>query len=187
MNRVEIPITFEKFFKDNFKTLCYFAFQILKNMAEAEDVVQDTFIKFWDKMADFDNEQAIKSFLYLSVRNACLNMIRHKKIIQNHVEIQPPNLHIEHPEILNDIVNAEVLARVYKAVETLPDGCKKIFEMSYFEELKNPQIAEILEVSVNTVKTQKYRAIKLLNEKLKPVFKSQVIETTFFAAFFYFF
>lgn len=185
-NRLEIPITFEKFFKDNFKPLCYFAFQFLNSMAEAEDVVQDTFIKFWDKKDAFESEPAIKSFLYVSVRNACLNIKRHKLVIQNHLEAQSADLYIDHPEVLNNIVKAEVLARIYSAVETLPDGCKKIFEMSYFEELKNPQIAEILEITVNTVKTQKYRAIKLLNEKLNPIFKSQTIETTFFTAFFYF-
>lgn len=186
MNRLDIPIPFEKFFKSNFRPLCYFAFQFLNNMAEAEDVVQDTFIKFWDKKDDFKSEHAIKSFLYVSVKNACLNIKRHKLVIQNHVETQPADLYIDHPEVLNNIVKAEVLARIYRAVETLPDGCKKIFEMSYFEELKNPQIAEILEITVNTVKTQKYRAIKLLNEKLNPIFKSQAIETTFFTAFFYF-
>jgi RNA polymerase sigma-70 factor (ECF subfamily) len=102
------------------------------------------------------------------------------------VETQPADLYIDHPEVLNNIVKAEVLARIYRAVETLPDGCKKIFEMSYFEELKNPEIAEILEITVNTVKTQKYRAIKILNEKLNPIFKRQLIETTFFTSFFYF-
>lgn len=187
IGHAEIPLNFEELFKDNFKALCYFAFQFLKNMAEAEDVVQDTFIKFWDQRENFNNEPAIRSFLYITVRNACLNIKRHKQVILNHAEIQPADSHIEQTDFLNNIIKAEVLGHVYHAVDTLPDGCKRVFELSYFEELKNPQIAELLEVTVNTVKTQKYRAIKLLHEKLKPLFKSQVIEITILITFFYFF
>ena len=187
MNRIEIPIAFETIFRDHFKALCYFAFQFTKDMDEAEDVVQDAFIKFWDLREKFMSEPAIKSFLYVSVRNACLNNIRHKLVIQKYVEIQPADYQTHDPEILNKIVEAEVLSSVYKAVKTLPDGCRKIFELSYFEELKNPQIAVLLQVTVNTVKTQKYRAIKILSTKLKHVFKTQVLESTLLAALFYFF
>ncbi len=187
INHAEIPLNFEELFKDNFKALCYFAFQFLKNMAEAEDVVQDTFIKFWDKRVDFNNEPAVKSFLYITVRNACLNIKRHKQVILNHAEIQPVDLHIEKTDFLNNIIKSEILGHVYHAVESLPDGCKRIFKLSYFEELKNPQIAKMLEVTVNTVKTQKYRAIKLLHKKLHPLFKSQVIEMALLIFFFSFF
>lgn len=193
MNDPEVYISgngstqFERLFKKFFKKLCYFAFQFVGNMAEAEDAVQETFIKFWDQKQNFKNEEAIKSFLYISVRNACLNIIRHKQVRINHAETQSPDSHIEHPDYLNNIIKAEVLAHLYEAVETLPDGCKRIFEMSYFEELKNPQIAEMLEVSVNTVKTQKYRAVKLLHEKLKPLIKVQLKEIAIFTTFFNFF
>ena len=180
-------IPFERLFKDYFKRLCYFAFQFVENMHEAEDVVQDTFMKFWDQKENFNNEPAIKNFLYVSVRNACLNINRHKQVRLTHAETQPADLHIEHPDFLNNIIQAEVLAHIYQAVETLPDGCKRVFELSYFEELKNPQIAEMLEVTVNTVKTQKYRAIKLLHERLNPIFKGKVIEMTILVSFFYFF
>lgn len=187
MALINDSISFERLFKDYFKRLCYFAFQFVENMAEAEDVVQDTFIKFWDQKDNFDNEPAIKTFLYISVRNACLNINRHKQVRQIHAETQLADSHIEQTDFLNNIIKAEVLTKIYQAVETLPDGCKRVFELSYFEELKNPQIAEILKVTVNTVKTQKYRAIKLLHEKLKPLFKSQVVEMTILISFFYFF
>lgn len=186
--KVHIPecdsIPFEHLFKNYFKRLCYFAFQFVGNTAEAEDVVQDTFIKFWDQKENFNNEPAIKSFLYISVRNACLNINRHKQIRLDHAETQPADSHIDQTDFLNDIIKAETLTHIYQAVKTLPDGCKRIFVLSYFEELKNPQIAEMLEVSINTVKTQKYRAIKLLHEKLKPIFKNQTIKIAIFTNFF---
>lgn len=181
------PIQFEHLFKRYFKRLCYFAFQFVENMHEAEDLVQDTFIKFWNQKENFNNEAAIKNFLYVSVKNACLNINRHKQVRVIHAENQAADLHIDQSDFLNNIIKAEVIAHVHQAVASLPDGCKRVFELSYFEELKNPQIAEMLKVTVNTVKTQKYRAIKLLHEKLKPLFKGHVMEITLYTSFFLFF
>ena len=73
-----VPI-FRKLFNDFYPTLCVFATRYLKDDIQAADVVQNTFIKFWDRRDKFDNYLKIKSFLYTTVRNECLNILRDNK------------------------------------------------------------------------------------------------------------
>lgn len=72
-------LVYKELFDEFYQTLCVFASKYLKDDAMAADVVQDTFIKFWEHHADFDHSIKIKSYLYTSVRNACLNILRDKK------------------------------------------------------------------------------------------------------------
>lgn len=161
---------FEQLFKSEYAKLCYYASQIVKDSHAAEDIVQNAFIKIWGKEADFSNEMACKGFLYTTIRNAALNFIRHKKVEDKYLEAQEINP-VEETKILNSIIRAEVVGEIFRALESLPEGCKKVFKMSYLEELKNQEIADKLQLSINTVKTQKARAVQLLRIKLKDYFQ----------------
>ncbi len=145
--------------------LCYFAHKIIGNKEGAEDIVQDAFVAYWKNQADFDNEPSIKSFLYLTVKNACLNVIRHETVIKRYAEIQD-NTSLEEEKITSDIIRSEVAGEIHAAIAALPQGCRQVLTLAYFEGLKNDEIAQELEISVNTVKTQKARALQLLRLKL---------------------
>jgi len=157
-------IAFETLFNRNYSNLVYFSFNIVKDKAEAEDIVQDAFIHYWNRKGEIaENMDAVKSFLYTTVKNASLNLLRHQKVIQKFAN-QLPEL-IEEKNIINTIIQSEVYSKIHHAIESLPPGCQKISRLSYLDDKKNNEIAEELGISINTVKTQKQRAMYLLRQK----------------------
>lgn len=145
--------------------LCYFANRLIGNKDAAEDIVQDAFVAYWKKSTDFENELSIKNFLYLTVKNACLNLIRHEQVVKRYAESNDDSGYTEE-KITENIIRSEVAGEIHTAIATLPKGCRQVLELAYFGELKNDEIAEQLQVSINTVKTQKARALQLLRLKL---------------------
>jgi len=145
--------------------LCYFAHKLIGNKEASEDIVQDAFVVYWKKNADFDNEFSIKRFLYLTVKNACLNVIRHGEVVKKYAESRNDLAYTEE-KITENIIRSEVAGEIHTAITTLPKGCRQVLELAYFGELKNDEIAEQLQISINTVKTQKARALQLLRLKL---------------------
>jgi RNA polymerase sigma-70 factor (ECF subfamily) len=145
--------------------LCYFAERKVRIKSVAEDIVEEAFIKLWSRRPHFESLSSIKAFLYVIIRNACYNYIKKVKQDKHHYDqFQYLNSgsedHIE-------IVRAEVLSAIYNAIETLPDQCQRIFKMSYIDGMKNEQIADNLMLSVQTVKNQKVRAVRLLQLEFK--------------------
>lgn len=162
--------SFEELFRDNYAKLCHFAIQFLKDDDTAKDIVQEVFVTYWN-MPDKPAYDAIgvNSFLYSSVRNACLNKLRRQKLEQGFLNEQDADP-AEDAVALNSMIRSEVIAELHKVITTLPDNCQKIFRMGYLEGLKNPQIANELGISINTVKTQKKRGMQLLKVRLNPDF-----------------
>lgn len=145
--------------------LCFFADGILHDPSEAEDIVQDAFVKLWDRRWHFRDYQAIKAFLYLSIKNACRNYLKHAKVIEKYLAAQPAE--VDEDSMMRKIIEAEVLEEVYQALQMLPEGCRKVVNLSYFQGLSNQEVADQLHISVNTVKTQKLRALRTLRVALK--------------------
>lgn len=157
----------EGIFRAYYPRLCYFAFTMLNNKEVAEDMVQDVFLRLHGRMHNFLAENALKSFLYLSVKNACLNQIKHRAVEEKHAT----KAHLstaEDPVALNNLIRAEVYGEVHLALMDLPNGCKKVITLSFFEGMNNDEIAQKLNISINTVKTQKKRALQLLRLKMDP-------------------
>lgn len=162
--------SFEELFRNNYGKLCHFAMQFLKDDAAAKDIVQETFLNYWNKKEALEQHGGqLSSFLYTSVRNACLNKLRRQKLEQGFLsdqEAEPSEEAIG----LTAMIRSEVIAELYKVITTLPENCQKIFRMGYLEGLKNPEIAAALAISVNTVKTQKKRGMELVRMRLNPDF-----------------
>lgn len=161
---------FEQLFKAYYSRLCYFSFQFVRDKVNAEDIVQEAFFKYWNHREELylhNTEVAVKNFLYSTVRNASLNMIRHEKVVSNYLELQDP-APIEEFNIIHSIIRSEVLAELHMALDALPESCQRISKMGYLAGMKNGEIAEKLGISVNTVKTQKKRGLQLLRLILKP-------------------
>ena len=167
---VENTANFEQLFKDNYAKLCYFATQLLNDSEAANDVVQETFMTFWNlNPEEKKNIVSVNGFLYQSVKNASLNRLRRQKLEHSYLnkqDVEP----IEDAVALNLMIKSEVIAEINKVLETLPASCQQIFRMGYLEGLKNHEIAEALDISINTVKTQKKRGLQLLKMRLNPDF-----------------
>ena len=148
--------------------LLYFSSQYLQNSLAAEDIVAESFLKLWKRKENFESLPAIKSFLYVTVRNACLNQLKQaNRYAACHEEIK--YLAEKTEELFSDqtMVKAELLTRIWENVEQLPPVRRKIFKMMFLDGLNTFEIARMLQISVDTVRVQKARALNTLRKLVK--------------------
>ena len=150
----------ENIFMQFHARLCFLATGIVSNENEAEDMVQDAFVKLWQLRANFNSLNAVKAFLYLAVKNSSRNVYKHQQVKARY--IKSVDVAVCDNSFNNRIIEAEVLRFVYCGLQKLPDGCRRVINLAYLEGLSNQQVADTLLVSVNTVKTQKMRGLRLL-------------------------
>ncbi|WP_297101714.1 RNA polymerase sigma-70 factor [uncultured Draconibacterium sp.] len=158
-------IAFERLFKLYYAYLCNFAIKIIDNDVAAEEIVQDFFVKFWERRADLSVESSLKNYLFRSVKNLCLNHIKHNNIKFQHA--QKVIAESETNSFNNDYIEVDLAADIAKSIEELPEKRREIFRLSREEGLKYREIAEKLNISIKTVEAQMSLAIKSLRDKLK--------------------
>lgn len=159
-------LAFQTVFKRYYQNLCIYASSILKNDANAEEIVQNLFVKLWEKKENIDISTSPKNYLYRSVRNSCFNFIEHNKIKLRHhqKEINEAKTRIL-PE--NNYIEVNLYDQIHDAINSLPEKRREIFRLSREEGLKYREIAKYLNISIKTVETQMGLAIKHLRKKLK--------------------
>lgn len=157
---------FEVVFRKHYQALCNYAFGLLKDMDDAEEIVQGMFLKLWDQRQDLEITVSLKSYLYRAVHNTCLNRIKHLKIQDNYRQHVGDFLENNHVSATAELFKAELEARIAEAIEKLPEQCRLIFRMSRFEELKYQEIANELHLSIKTVENQIGKALKILRQEL---------------------
>jgi len=157
-------LDFEHYFHSYYEALHRYAFTLVKDNDEAKDVVQQVYIKLWEKSKDSTVLESTKSYLYRSVHNLCLNRIRDQKVRTRYAE----GVRQEQEEgvFTDETIARETQRRIQQAIESLPAQCGVIFKKSRFEEKKYSEIAAELNLSVKTVEAQMTKALKLLREKL---------------------
>lgn len=152
---------FDLLFRSRYEPLCRFAWSFVSDYSVAEDIVQELFSTIWRKKEAIDEKQSIDSYLFVSVRNACYTYLKNSK--QN-VSVDALANQMVEPEL--EVFNQHPgLQKLWNAVEALPLQCKVVFKLVVLEELKYQEVAEKLDVSVNTVKTQMKIAYKILRSR----------------------
>ena len=159
---------FKNLYDKYYDALYLFGLKFIPNQDAVEDLVQESFIKVWEKRNSFYHEAALKAFLYKSVRNACINYLDHQKVTRKY-ESQADKDILSHDYFLNNVIEEEVNRIISETLQKLPESARLIYLLS-LKGLKNAEIAEDLSISINTVKTQKQRASKFLKENLKDLF-----------------
>jgi RNA polymerase sigma-70 factor (family 1) len=154
---------FKEFFDDFYPILCSFANRFLKNPDKSKDAAQEALVKFWEKRNDFDDIQWVKSFLYVVVKNNCINILNKSK---KKTDLTFLNELESESFFKKGIIEKETFMIVRKAVDTLSNRQKEIIELS-MKGLKNPEIATQLNISLHTVHTTKKNAYRKLRELLK--------------------
>lgn len=161
---------FRFIFNQHYQPLCYFAFTIVEDTQEAEDLVQETFSKLWNKRGDFQSTSSIKAFLFIATKNACFNFIKSRERL--HVK-EKEFSYLQEDQAITEIARfdpvlteTEIIHQLYEEIERLPTQCRRIFKLSYLEGRKNEEIASSLSISYNTVRAQKLRALKLIRSSL---------------------
>lgn len=156
---------FEKLFKMYYGYLCNFATKIVEDDVAAEEIVQDFFVKFWERRSAISVESSLKNYLFRSVKNLCLNQIKHNNIKLQHA--QTVIAESEASDFNDHYTEVDLAADIAKSIEELPEKRREIFRLSREEGLKYREIAEKLNISVKTVEAQMGLAIKYLRDKLK--------------------
>lgn len=153
---------FEELFRTHFIPLMTFSRRILGNEDDAREVVHQVFIKLWEKREEIDLSSSLKSYLFRSVHNRSLNVIRDRKKFSAE---EVPEEAVEW-DAEAGMEALELEERIREAIERLPERCGEIFKLSRFEGLRYGEIAVKLELSVKTVENQISKALKILREQL---------------------
>lgn len=160
---------FEKLFKEYYERLCAYANSIIKDSDAVDDIVHEVFIKVWEKRHEMSETQSVKSYLYTSVHNRCLNFIRdNKRFTEGSEYFDNANLSDNADEEL--IHQTELEEKVHAAIKKLPEKCKEVFELCKLQELKYAEVSEKLGISIKTVESHMGKALKVLREELGSLF-----------------
>ena len=157
---------FETLFHKYYGHLCLYATKIIKDDPAAEEIVQDFFVKIWEKREHLNIETSTKNYLFRSVKNLCINYIQHNKTKIRYAQkviSETENNYADndsYPEI-------ELSQIIEESINSLPEKRKEIFRLSRQEGLKYHEIADKLNISIKTVETQITLALKTLRDKLK--------------------
>jgi RNA polymerase sigma-70 factor (ECF subfamily) len=149
------------------------AVQFLHHEEDAKEVVQDAFIKLWENDIYLQTEKEIKNYLFILVRNRCLNLLRDRKKGVQNLSDQDFLVASINYKLLNEtgediLLHQELLEIIKTSIAKLTPQCREVFKMSRFEDLPNKEIAQKLDISVKAVEANMTRALKSLKTDLAP-------------------
>ncbi len=163
-NKEAFTIIYEKYHKQLY-TLSH---RYLMDRTMAEDAVQHVFVKLWEYHSSLDVSLSLKNYLYTMTKNYILNQIRNRNnaIAHNYKMYQNEEIQVYEDNLHEAIENEETLKLFYQAIEKLPDQKKTICLMKLEGKLSNQEIADHMNISINTVKTHYAQALKMLKNHL---------------------
>lgn len=159
---------YEEVFSSHYTSLLLQARKILLDPASAEDMVHQVFLQLWEKKDKLHIRDSLTAYLHRSVRNACMNYLKHQKVEENYAAsflikaseadvASSPSAHL---------IGEEQVKQLKIEIEGLPEKCGQVFRLSRFHSMSNKEIAEFLNISVRTVENQIYRALKILKDRM---------------------
>lgn len=154
---------FKKIFEDNGRNLVLFANKYVKDQESAEDIVQDAFLSLWERIHKFSNEKAIKSFLYITTKNKCINFLKRNGKLKEAALEQMSSEDFFH----ENYIKVEHAHLIHNTIARLPDMQKEVFIRSYLYEQPRDEIAEHFGITLNTIQTHLKRAKTFLRNNLK--------------------
>ncbi len=166
---------FDTLFRKYYAQLVRFSIGYVHDGSISEELVQDVFVKIWENAPRLTITTSVLAYLYGSVRNHCLNFIKHEGIKKKYETEQVQKSNQETLDTTNEANMPRFKQLLTTAVNKLPDKCREIFEMAKFEGLSYDEISLYLEVSVKTVENQMGIALKKLRETMIP-YANQIYE-----------
>ncbi|GAO43435.1 RNA polymerase sigma-70 factor [Flavihumibacter petaseus] len=157
---------FEAVFKSHFKSLHAYALSMVKEETLAEEMVQNVFVRLWEKKESLDIRQSATAYLYRSVYNECLNHLKHQQVRSAYRQFALSRQEDNRFPATGKLQLGELQRQLDQALQELPEQCRTIFQMSRFEELKYQEIADKLGLSIKTIENQMGKALRILREKL---------------------
>lgn len=165
---------FENIYVTYYSRMKHFAQEYVIREEEAENIVQDVFLDLWEQQFLFMSHSNLMAYLFTATKNRCLDFLRHISTVrkgaerlmeQHNIELQ---MKLQSLEAFDEGIFSEpdIESVVQKAIETLPEKCRKIFVMNKIEGKKQKAIAAELNISLHTVESQMAIAYRKLKEAL---------------------
>ncbi|MBN1927516.1 MAG: RNA polymerase sigma-70 factor [Prolixibacteraceae bacterium] len=165
----------EKLYKSTFSLLVNYSRTITFDYNLAEEAVQDVFLKIWQNRSSLIVHESIRAYLFRSVHNHSLNLLRQQKTLKQSVN-RPASEDLwrfiaEHYElnefVIENLFAADTNEMIQEVLGSLPEQCCKVFSMSRFDGFTNEEIANRLSIAQNTVKAHIYKALQKISEALR--------------------
>ena len=159
--------TFKRLYSKYYKAMLVHAFRFIANQETAKDIVQEVFSNIWERKTVFESEAVAHIYIYNGVRNLALNILNHQKVEKSFVkQITDKNPEYDMNGSDEELLMIEHLYdRIFKTLDQLPVKQRQVIFMM-LEGKKVGDIAEVLQVSVTTVKTHRQRALLSLRDRL---------------------
>lgn len=172
---------FDILFRKYYATLCRFSYAMCLSEEDAEECIQDLFVRLWEKSSVVNIEVSLKAYLYTSARNYTLNAIKKRQAERNCLNEYSENR--EPQEQDEKISEVEIGQLIQMGVNTLPEKCREIFILCKQEGLTYEEIAEYLNISKKTIDNQMGIALRKLRDYLQPRVKRLLIILLFYITF----
>ncbi|WP_139957224.1 RNA polymerase sigma-70 factor [Flavicella sediminum] len=160
--------SYETLFLLYYDKLLHIAKGYIGNLEDAEGIVQNVFLKVWDKRSKFDRVKNTNNYLYTITKNACLDVLKHQKVKNTFSEnYSAINEAFIHDEIASTLIESELEKRISAAIELLPEKRKNVFIKSRIDGMKHAEIALSLNISIRTVDNHISNALRHMRLHLK--------------------
>ena len=161
--------------------LLRFAFQVLQNDEEAKDVLQDVFLKLWQKRDELEKVENLEAFAMRMIRNRCLDVIRTRRTVSMELvkKIKLPDEEKEENDFL-EINDSVVLVK--RIIADLPDLQRTIIHLRDIEQLEYEEIAETTQMNVNAIRVNLSRARKKVRDEILKIQNYGITENTYTAS-----
>lgn len=170
---------FERMFWEYSPRLYRFALGYVMNVELAEDIVQDAFLHLWETLPSLPENTHVGNYLYSSVKNLCLNYLKHLQVEDSHKnKLAEALIFMGSMEYEDD---SELMEKLKECISQLPEQQRKILEMKIFQDMSYKEIAERLNISETTVHTHVKRAYQFIRTTLPPALLRFVLPFVFFS------
>ncbi len=159
--------TFKTLYSEFYRPLFFYAQKYVKDEIASDDIIQEVFVRLWNQYRN-ETINSIRSFLYQAVKNECLNYIKKEALKHNYKQQTLKSVSEDDLIYSLYLYEEELFRQINSLIESMPGQRKKIFKM-VVKGFDNSTIAELLDVSINTVKTHRLKARQFLKEQLKHV------------------
>jgi RNA polymerase sigma-70 factor (ECF subfamily) len=164
--------TLEDIFKEHHAHCLAFAVHYTGDAHDAEEVIQQVFLRLWEKRDSIEITGAIKSYLFAAIRNTAISNWR-KETVRLEKENTAGTFRFADLTVQSPVWELE---RLYQqALDLLPERCREVFVLSRQQQLKYAEIAEVMGISVKTVENQMGKALKVLHKELREYMNSVLL------------
>ena len=166
-------LSFKRLFEKYYASMCHYANRFLKDREQAEETVQEIFVRLWEKRLHLSIDASVSNYLFRTVHNHCLNQLQHQKIRLKYAHKMMEDS-LQEVDWQPFYMEEELMERIEKSISSLPEKRQQIFRLSREQGLKYKEIADRLNISIKTVEAQMGLALKHLREELKDVNPNQI-------------